>query len=95
MTKEEYTAVTLAFCKTIQEAGYEPMIYGKLKTFMIMLDMEQIEAYDKWFAYYNEQVYFPYEFAIWQYSSTGSVDGIDGDVDMNVCMKDYKTSEMN
>lgn len=93
MTKEEYTAVTLSFCNTIKEAGYEPMIYGNLKTFLIMLDMEQIEEYDKWFAYYNEQVYFPYEFSIWQYSSTGRVDGIDGDVDMNVCMKDYVAAE--
>lgn len=93
MTKEEYTKATLAFCQTIKEAGYEPMIYGNLKTFLIMLDMEQIEEYEKWFAYYNEQVYFPYEFAIWQYSSEGSVNGISGDVDMNVCMKDYGTAE--
>lgn len=65
------------------------MIYGNLKTFMIMLDMEQIEEYDKWFAYYDTPVYFPYDFAIWQYSSKGSVGGVNGDVDLNVCMKDY------
>lgn len=93
MTKEDYTAATLAFCKIISEAGYEPMIYGNLKTFMIMLDMNQLEEYDKWFAYYNDHVYFPYEFGIWQYSSTGSIDGIDGDVDMNVCMKEYGKAE--
>ncbi|GFI16863.1 MAG: glycoside hydrolase [Lachnospiraceae bacterium] len=89
MTKEEYTKAAVAFCKTIQSAGYTPMIYGNLKTFMIMLDMEQIEEYDKWFAYYDTPVYFPYDFAIWQYSSRGSVGGVNGDVDLNVCMKDY------
>lgn len=89
MTQEEYTKATLAFCKTIKDAGYTPMIYGNLKTFMIMLDMNQLEEYDKWFAYYNEPVYFPYEFSIWQYSSKGSVNGISGNVDMNVGMKDY------
>ena len=89
MTKEEYTRNCIAFCETIKEAGYTPMIYGNLKTFMIMLDMEQIEEYDKWFAYYNTPVYFPYEFAMWQYSSKGSVKGIEGDVDLNVGMKDY------
>ena len=65
------------------------MIYGNLKTFFIMLDMSRIEKYDKWFAYYQTPVYFPYEFTIWQYSSTGKVDGIKGDVDLNVCMKEY------
>lgn len=89
MTKEEYTKTAVAFCETIREAGYTPMIYGNLKSFMLMLDMKQIEEYDKWFAYYDESVYFPYDFAIWQYSSKGSVNGIGGDVDMNVCMKDY------
>ena len=65
------------------------MIYGNLKTFMLMLDIEQLEDYEKWFAYYNAPVYFPYEFSVWQYSSKGKVDGIKGDVDMNVGMKDY------
>ncbi len=65
------------------------MIYGNLKTFMIMLDLKELEEYDKWFAYYNEPVYFPYEFTIWQYTSKGKVNGIDGNVDLNVGMKVY------
>lgn len=89
MTKEENTKAAIAFLETVKNAGYTPMIYGNLKTFMIMLDMEQLEDYDKWFAYYNTPVYFPYEFGIWQYSSKGKIAGIKGDVDMNVCMKDY------
>lgn len=89
MTRQEYTKAAIAFLETIKKAGYTPMIYGNLKTFMLMLDLEQLEDYDKWFAYYNAPVYFPYEFTVWQYSSKGRVDGIKGDVDMNVCMKDY------
>ncbi|MCM1126009.1 MAG: glycoside hydrolase family 25 protein [Lachnospiraceae bacterium] len=89
MTKEEHTKAAIAFLETVKDAGYTPMIYGNLKTFMLMLDLEQMEGYDKWFAYYNTPVYFPYEFTIWQYSSKGSIDGIKGDVDMNVGMKDY------
>ena len=38
---------------------------------------------------HDEAFYFPYDFTVWQYSSKGSVDGVGGDVDMNVCMKDY------
>lgn len=89
LTRKEYTENCIAFCETIKAAGYTPMIYGNLKTFMIMLDMEQIEEYDKWFAYYNPEVYFPYEFSVWQYTSEGSVKGIESDVDLNVCMKEY------
>ena len=89
MTKQEYTDAAVAFCETVKDAGYTPMIYGNLKTFFIMLDLEKIEGYDKWFAYYDEAFYFPYDFTVWQYSSKGSVDGVGGDVDMNVCMKDY------
>lgn len=89
MTQEEYTKAAIAFCEKIKEAGYTPMIYGNLKTFMIMLDLKQLEDYEKWFAYYDTPVYFPYAFSIWQYSSKGSIKGIEGDVDLNVCMKDF------
>lgn len=84
LTKEEWTKNCIAFCETVKDAGYTPMIYGNLKTFFIMLDMEQLEKYDKWFAYYDTPVYFPYEFKIWQYTDKGSVDGISSDVDLNV-----------
>lgn len=84
LTKEEWTRNCIAFCETVKAAGYTPMIYGNLKTFFIMLDMEQLEKYDKWFAYYDTPVYFPYEFKIWQYTDKGSVDGISSDVDLNV-----------
>ena len=84
MTKEDWTKVCIAFCETIKEAGYTPMVYGNLKTFFIMLDMEQISMYDKWFAQYDTSVYFPYDFKIWQYSDSGSVNGISSTVDMNV-----------
>ena len=84
MTKEQWTKNCIAFCETIKAAGYTPMVYGNLKTFFIMLDMEQITMYDKWFAQYDTSLYFPYEFKIWQYSESGTVSGISTDVDLNV-----------
>lgn len=89
MTKQDWTDVCIAFCERIKEAGYTPMIYGNLKTFMLMVDLEQLEEYEKWFAYYRTPLYFPYEFSIWQYTSTGSVNGIKGDVDLNISLKDW------
>ena len=68
----------------IKEAGYTPMIYGNLKTFTLLLNIEELEDYDKWFAYYDESYYFPYDFKIWQYTNKGKVAGIKGDVDLNI-----------
>ena len=84
LTKEERTEYCIAFCDMIRQAGYTPMIYGNLKTFMLMLDIEQLESYDKWFAHYDEDVYYPYDFKVWQYTDTGKVAGINGDVDINI-----------
>lgn len=84
LTKEQWTKNAIAFCETVKAAGYTPMIYGNLESFLNMLDVEQIEVYDKWFAQYDTSVYFPYDFEIWQYSESGYVDGISEKVDLNV-----------
>lgn len=88
LTKEERTQYCIAFCEKIREAGYTPMIYGNLKTFMLMLDLEQLEDYDKWFANYDEMYYYPYDFKIWQYTDKGKVRGIGTDVDMNISFEE-------
>ncbi|MCR5799687.1 MAG: glycoside hydrolase family 25 protein [Lachnospiraceae bacterium] len=84
LTSEERTKVVIAFCEKVKDAGYEPMIYGNLKSHMRMTDIYQLEGYAKWFAYYRTPLRYPYKFDIWQYTSTGSVDGIKGDVDINL-----------
>lgn len=84
LTSEERTEYCIAFCEKVKEAGYTPMIYGNLKTFMLLLNIEELEEYDKWFAYYDEAYYFPYDFKIWQYTNKGKVAGIKGDVDLNI-----------
>ncbi len=89
LTKEERTEYCIAFCEKIKGAGYTPMIYGNLKTFMLLLDLEQLEEYEKWFALYDEQVYYPYEFKVWQYTDEGKVDGIDVNVDLNISFGDW------
>lgn len=89
LTKEERTQYCIAFCETIKKAGYTPMIYGNIKTFMLMLDMEQLEEYEKWYAFYDDNVYFPYAFKIWQYTDSGKVNGIKGDVDLNISFGDW------
>lgn len=89
LTKEERTTIAKTFCEAITEAGYEAMVYGNMKTFLMMLDMTQLREYKTWFAYYNYPIYYPYEFTIWQYSESGKVDGIDAAVDLNMIIGDY------
>ncbi|MBQ7943554.1 MAG: glycoside hydrolase family 25 protein [Lachnospiraceae bacterium] len=89
LSMEERTKICIAFCETIKNAGYTPMIYGNIKCFVRMLDMAQLEDYEKWYAFYDNYLYFPYDVSVWQYSESGSVNGIKGDVDMNISFKTW------
>lgn len=90
LTQQELTDVAIAFCDTIKAAGYTPMIYCNLRFFVEKLDLSRLESYEKWFAYYADMPYFPYDFSMWQYSNTGEIDGISGDVDINLSFKSFK-----
>lgn len=89
LTQEQYTDQIVAFCDTIKEAGYTPMVYSNTRWFVSRIDMSRIKDYDIWFAYYRDNIYFPYDFKIWQFSNTGSVSGIHGDVDQNISFVNY------
>ncbi len=89
LTAEERTAYVKVFLEAIEQAGYHPAIYGNLKTFMLMLDLTEVEEYDKWLAAYTMPVYYPYEYKMLQYSEKGTVAGITGAVDINISFKDY------
>ncbi len=89
LTQEERTAICIAFCERIAEAGYTPMIYGNTETFTLLLDLEQIAYYDRWIAYYDEALCFPYEFSIWQYTHYGTVAGIEDSADLNISFKEW------
>lgn len=89
LTQEQRTDITIAFCEAIKAAGYTPMIYGNVKCFTKLLDMPRLEGYEKWYAFYDDYMYMPYEVSIWQYSENGTVDGIKGSVDMNIAYKTW------
>ena len=84
LTADQRTKNVIAFCKKIKEAGYDVMIYGNLKSFMIMMNIEELEEYDKWFAYYRYPFHFPYKIKMWQYTAYERIDGIDGKADVNL-----------
>lgn len=86
LSPEERTKMTLLFCQVIENAGYKPMIYHNTEMGALMLDIVQLEDYDKWFAAYTDTLYYPYEYKVWQYSATGRVQGVNGDVDLNISL---------
>lgn len=89
LSQEARTDICIAFCEKIKEAGYTPMIYGNVKCFTKLLDMPRLEEYEKWYAFYDDYMYMPYDVSVWQYSEKGSVKGIKGDVDMNISFKTW------
>ena len=86
ITREVRTEAVKTFCECIEEAGYEPMIYGGTNTFAEMLDIKEVYMYPVWYAFYNNYMYYPYPVRMWQYSTDGAVPGIKVNVDMNVWM---------
>ena len=91
LSASELTDVIIAFCDTIKAAGYTPLIYSNLLYFMDNVELERLEGYDKWFAgYQTASPYYPYKYAMWQYTSTGSINGVSGNIDINIAMKKLK-----
>lgn len=90
LSEQELTDIIIAFCDRIEKAGYKPMIYSNLKGFVGRLDLTRLEKYEKWFAYYSDIPYFPYEYSIWQYSDSAKLDGVSGNtIDLDISFKDY------
>lgn len=89
MSARTTTDVAAAFCQTVKQAGYRPMIYSGSQWFVSRMDMSRL-PYDKWLAQYYQYPFFPYQFNIWQYTGKGRVNGIRGDVDMNLCFVKYQ-----
>ena len=73
-----------AFCGEVAWAGYEPMIYFNQELSKTLLDLTQVSEFPFWFAKYSDRMDFPYRIRFWQYSDTGRVPGIEGDVDLNL-----------
>ncbi|MDE7297620.1 MAG: glycoside hydrolase family 25 protein [Lachnospiraceae bacterium] len=83
------TDICIAFCETIEAAGYHPMVYANTKWMIMGIDLERLTKYDKWYAYYGTSFTFPYHYDMLQYSDTGKVPGIGSAVDLDISFVDY------
>ncbi|MCR5595854.1 MAG: glycoside hydrolase family 25 protein [Lachnospiraceae bacterium] len=78
------TAVTKAFCETITNSGYEAGIYASKNWWNNKLDAESLTLYHSWLAQYVEEPDYEGYYDYWQYTSKGTVDGIETKVDLNI-----------
>jgi len=78
------TACAKAFCDTVAQAGYTPGVYFNQQYGYQEYDLPSLTAYDFWLAEYAVPPTFVYEFQLWQYTNTGTVAGIEGNVDLNL-----------
>lgn len=81
---ETRTLVCEAFCRTISNAGQQAGVYGSRNWYNNNLHAEQLENYCIWLAEYRNVPIYQGYYQMWQYTSKGSIDGISGNVDMNI-----------
>lgn len=87
LSKNELTHITKAFCQKIEDAGYTPMIYGNAFD-MERLSLNDLKGIDVWYAEYeSSQPTGQFDFAMWQYSSTANVSGINTQADLSILFK--------
>mgnify|MGYP004683238173 CR=1 FL=1 len=89
--KDAITNIVKEFCDTVQKAGYYIIIYGSLNWIQNYLNIGELSDFDIWLAQWNGKPTYSGNFGIWQYSATGDVDGISGDVDLDISYRDYPT----
>ena len=78
------------FCKTMVDFGYQPMVYFNWSLSDRRLYLNGLEDYPFWLALYQDRMTYPFRVEMWQYTCTGRVPGINGDVDINVFMPDAR-----
>lgn len=91
--QQSLSASTLAlmantFCALIEAEGYHPMVYANKYWFNNKIGNIH---YDKWVAQWGSKLDIP-DASVWQYSSTGRINGIKGDVDLNFSLKDFSST---
>lgn len=89
-TPEQLAAQINAFCQVIADAGYRPIVYGNNEWLTTHIDTSKV-PYDIWYARYETSVNEYPNRTIWQYTQDGQVDGITGDVCIEVAFTDYSS----
>ena len=85
---ERMTECAKTFCELVRAGGYTPMVYFNQEQGYLYYQLDQLDEFSFWLAEYDEKPDFFYHFAMWQYTHTGTVPGIPGNVDLNLAFQD-------
>lgn len=77
------------FCNALEAAGYFAGLYISRSPLQTYITKEVASRYALWIAEYNSKCNYSGTYGMWQYSSTGKVSGVNGNVDMDICYVDY------
>ena len=78
------TDCAIAFCKEIEKAGFDPMVYFNPSQSRREMYLAELVDYGFWLAMYSEDMTYEYKVDMWQYTNQGSVPGIKGKADINL-----------
>ena len=84
ITPQTLTDCVNAFCQRVESAGHTPMVYFNADQAREMLYLDQLLSYPYWLALYRDEMTFEYRVDMWQYTQTGTVPGIEGNVDIDL-----------
>lgn len=77
------TDIAKTFCQTVSQAGKKPMIYFDTHLATTRLYLNELKDYPFWLAQYQSTMDFSHPVTMWQFTETGTISGIDGDVDID------------
>lgn len=89
LSREERTEIATSFLEGVKAAGYVPMIYGDKEWLIKEIDLAKLQDYDVWLTQESDIPDYPYQYAMWQYSTKGVLNGIKGDANLNICFIGY------
>ncbi len=91
VSKKDKTTIAKAFLDKVKEKGFIPLMYGTKAWLIKNVDLTfLVKDYDTWLSMPDKDLPdYPYRFTMWRYSTEGSVDGIVGSVNMDICFVDY------
>lgn len=84
MDRDTLTECVKTFCAAMESAGYQPMVYFNSHISRDLMDLEALSECPFWLAQYKDQLDYPHQVDFWQYTETGTVPGIEGDVDIDL-----------
>lgn len=89
--KEKVSAIMRAFLEKVEKSGYFTGLYGSASSLTTHTADDIKSHYTIWLAHWVNQTNYSGAYAVWQYFEKGHVDGINGNVDLDICYKDFPT----